>query len=269
MATKAAGLLAALALGLGAAARADVWDLGTDNDDDTGSDNEIVHGISQVHDLGAQAAGTVEDEDWYPLNLAHGRSIEVRVEGITGDLSNGPASPIVELRTAAGVFVQGAELATDFGRARSLRFASTSSGTIGHTSYFVRVANPACATGCTGDDEYRIRAYDTTLALPRFNNTGGQVTVLILQNPTSRPIFYVASAWTNGGVYLGSFGSTVAPYATAVTNVGTVNSGELANQSGSLVIRNNGPYQGLAGKGVAVEPATGFTFDTALTAAPQ
>lgn len=268
MATKAAAFLAALVLGA-AAARADVWDLGADNDNGTGSDNEIVHGISQVHDLGAQAGGTVEDEDWYPLNLAHGRSVEVRVEGITGDLSNGPASPVVELRTGAGAVVEAAGLSTDFGRARSLRFASTSNGAVGYTSYFVRVANAACGTGCTGDDQYRIRAFDTTLALPRFNNTSGQVTVLVLQNPSGRTIVYSAGAWTAGGVYLGSFAGVLAPYATSVTNLSAVNAGALANQSGSLIIRNDGPYQGLTGKGAAVEPATGFTFDTALTAAPQ
>ena len=48
-----------------------------------------------------------------------------------------------------------------------------------------------------------------------------------------------------------------------------VNGGALGGTSGSLVIRHNGPYLGLAGKGVAIEPATGFTFDTAVTPAPR
>jgi hypothetical protein len=270
MATKAAALLAALALGLGAAARADVWDLGTDTDNDSGSDNEIVHGLSQVHDLAAQAGGTVADEDWYPFRLAHGRSFELRVDGMTGDLAGGTHIPTVELRAGDGTtVVQTAESATSFGIARSLRVASNVNGTVGDTTYYVRVANPGCALTCTANDEYRIRAFDTTLALPRFNNTNGQVTVLILQNPGNRTTTYSAAAWTNGGVYLGSFGAVLAPYETSVTNLSTVNSGALANQSGSLVIRNDGPYLGLAGKGVAVEPATGFTFDTALTPVPR
>ena len=267
MATKVAALLAALALGA-AAARADVWDRGTDNDDDAGSDNEIVHGISQVHDLGAQAG--VADEDWYPLRLAYGRSFEIRVEGMTGDVTSGSNAPTVDLLASDGTtLVKEAEDVTAFGRARSLRFGSTSNGAVGYTSYFVRVANAACGTSCTGEDEYRIRAYDTTLTLPRFNNTNGQVTVLILQNPSSRAIVYWAGVWTSGGVYLGSHAAVVAPYATSVTNLSTVNAGALNNQSGSLVILNDGPYQGLTGKGVAIEPATGFTFDTALTVAPQ
>ena len=269
MATKTAAFVAALALGA-AAAQADVWDRGGDTDNDTGSDNEIVHGINQVHDLGAQAGGTVADQDWYSFRLAYGRSFEIRVDGMTGDVATGTSAPSVELLASDGTtVVQTAEEATDFGRARSLRVASMSNGAVGYTTYYVRVSNAGCALTCTADDQYRIRAFDTTLALPRFNNTNGQVTVLVVQNPSSRQIVFLAGVWTAGGVYLGSFGAVVPPYGSSVTNLSTVNAGALNNQSGSLIFRNDGPYQGLTGKGVAVEPATGFTFDTALGAAPQ
>jgi hypothetical protein len=57
-------------------ARGDVWDVGGDNDNDSGSDNELVHGLSQIHDMAAQHNGTVEDEDWYPLRHACNSSEE-------------------------------------------------------------------------------------------------------------------------------------------------------------------------------------------------
>jgi hypothetical protein len=38
----------------------------------------------------------------------------------------------------------------------------------------------------------------------------------------------------------------------------------LAGQAGSITVRHDGPYGALQGKAVAVEPATGFTFDTPL-----
>jgi hypothetical protein len=268
MARKAAIWLAAALIGV-ATAQADVWDLGTDPDNDTGSDNEIVHGLSQVHDLAAQAGGTVEDVDWYPLRMPDSRSFEIRIDGLTGDTA-GLVNPFLELLASDGTtVVASADVATDFGVARSLRFASTIMGGTGYTTYFVRVASPLCGLNCTGSDEYRIHAFDTTLALPRYNNGNGQVTFLILQNPTNRSVNFFAGAFSANGSLVGAFGATLAPYATSVTNLSTVNGGALNNTSGSMVIRNDGPYQGLTGKGVALEPATGFTFDTPVTPAPR
>jgi hypothetical protein len=39
--------------------------------------------------------------------------------------------------------------------------------------------------------------------------------------------------------------------------------------SGSLTISHDGPFGALSGKAVAVEPATGFTFDTPLLPRPR
>jgi hypothetical protein len=43
----------------------------------------------------------------------------------------------------------------------------------------------------------------------------------------------------------------------------------LAGASGSASIAHDGGWGGLAAKGVAVEPATGFTFDTPATTLPR
>jgi hypothetical protein len=43
----------------------------------------------------------------------------------------------------------------------------------------------------------------------------------------------------------------------------------LAGRSGSAQIAQLGGYAALAGKAVALEPATGFTFDTLVTPVPR
>ena len=265
---KLAAFCLAACLGAGGAG-ADVWDLGSDPDNDPGTDNEIVHGLSQVHDMAAQSGGTVRDADYYALRLPNSRSYEIRIDGFTGDTA-GTTAPEISLLAADGTTIVAlAESVTNFGVAKSLRVASTVMGGTGFTTHFVLVANANCGFTCTGTDEYRIRAFDTTLALPRYNNTGGQVTVLVVQNPTNRSVNWFAGAFSATGALQGTFGAILAPYATSVVNLSTVSGGGLNNTSGSLVIRNDGPYQGLAGKAVALEPATGFTFDTPLSAAPQ
>ena len=64
----------------------------------------------------------------------------------------------------------------------SLRWENTTSLTV--VNQHLRV-DGACATPCGPDDVYRIRAFETTYSIPRFNNAGSQVTVLLLQNPTA------------------------------------------------------------------------------------
>jgi hypothetical protein len=77
---------------------------------------------------------------------------------------------------------------------------------------------------------YRIRAYETTYSIPRFNNAGSQVTVLLLQNPT--------------------------PYT-------------LQGKGGSITVSNDGRYGDMAGKAIALEPATGFSFDSPMVPRPR
>ena len=60
----------------------------------------------------------------------------------------------------------------------------------------VRVRSTGCALDCGPDDVYRVRAYETTSAVPRFNNSGTQVTVLALQNPTSHAIAGEVYFWS-------------------------------------------------------------------------
>jgi hypothetical protein len=261
-------LAVAAALALDTFALADVWDVGTDNDNDSGSDNEIVHGLSQVHDVAAQSGGTVMDVDWFTFRFPSGRSFEILVDGITGDVSNGTTSPAVQLIASDGTTVdQDSEPVTSFGVARSLRaYSGLAPGAAPvYYSSFLRISNPACGLTCAANDQYRIRAFETTLTLPRFNNSGTQTTILILQNPTGKVVLGTAHAMSASGTVLGSLTFAVQPYGTYVATLSAVLGGVLNGQSGSLIISHNGPYGVLSGKGVALEPSTGFTFDTALS----
>jgi hypothetical protein len=250
------------------AIRADVWDVGADNDNDFGSDNELVHGLQQVHDLAAQAGGTIQDVDWYRFNWPGSSSFEVVMDGLTGDVSNGTTQPVLEMMGEDGTTNQGVSLPiTGFGVARSLR--GTSGLVIQEVVRYVRVSGASCGLGCTANDQYRIRFYDTTAAVPRFNNANGQVTVFVLQNTTQEPVSGYVVALGPDGSFLDSFNFDLAPLQVSTFNLATVGTGYLNGKSGALRIVNDAPYGRLAGKAVALEPSTGFTFDTPMVYRPH
>jgi hypothetical protein len=109
-----------------------------------------------------------------------------------------------------------------------------------------------------------LRAWETTASVPRFNNAG-QTTVLLLQNLTDDPVNTMVHAWSPSGSLLGQHNALLQPRALLVLNTGTIAPGA----SGSLTIWHTGPYGGLAGKTVALEAATGFSFDSPLVYRPR
>ncbi len=244
--------------------QADVWDEGGDADNTCGStpDNDLIHGVSQVHDLGA-LPGPAIDQDFYTFGSRAYSSYEVVVDGTTGDLNNG-GNPDFSFERVDGscTFVQGFVDAGGFGFSRSIRWQT------GGTTFFgaIRVGSGACGTSCTAADQYHLRFYDTTYSIPRFNNSATQLTVLIVQNPTHYPADVTAWFFNGAGSLLASQAFTLAPRSTNVINTSGVPA--LNGQSGSIVVSNTARYGDLAGKAVAVEPATGFTFDTAMVARP-
>ncbi len=96
--------------------------------------------------------------------------------------------------------------------------------------------------------------------MPRFNNSGTQITVLFIQNPTDYTITGTVFFWNTSGAAAGSSPFTLPPKAMTVLNTSTVAPGI----GGSLTIVNDGRYGDLSGKAVALEPATGFSFDTPM-----
>ena len=127
---------------------------------------------------------------------------------------------------------------------------------------YVRVRSAGCTTTCGPEDVYRIRAWDTTLVVARFNNSATQVTVLVLQNTIDATVAGHAHFWNTAGALVGTQHFTMGPKAAYVVNTSTVPG--VAGVGGTITLSHDGPYGTLMGKAVAVEPATGFTFDTAL-----
>ena len=94
-----AALVGACLLAAAPARAIDVWDASTEDDNASGTDNGLTHGVEQAHDLGAEAG--VADQDWYTLDSAGRSSYEVLVDGTTGDmnLSTGDVTRLAKRRT--------------------------------------------------------------------------------------------------------------------------------------------------------------------------
>jgi hypothetical protein len=103
----------------------------------------------------------------------------------------------------------------------------------------------------------------------RFNNSGTQTTVLVIQNPTNVPVNATLYFWSESGTLVASqaLSPPLDPKATLVVNTSLIPG--LAGQGGSVTVSHNAPYGALSGKTVALEPSTGFSFDTPLLARPR
>jgi hypothetical protein len=255
--------MASLAFGagilLGLPARADQWDLGADPDNGPGTDNAPFHGAEQVHDLGA-LPGPAPDQDWYIAHTDRYSSYEFLVYGQTGDVDFLNSS--IQLVNAQGNAEQTSVLTESF--VRSLTFQR---GALAGHEIFIRVRNlgTGCGIGCTGADTYRVRFYDTTYTIPRFNNSGTQSTALLIQNNTRRScrmnIFYFN---VEGDVLTGTNSIQIAPLGLEVVPLaGGV------DRSGSARVAHECGYGSLSGKAVSIEPATGLTFDTPMLPRPR
>ena len=252
-------LLCTLAfVALCATARADVWDTQVDNDNTANTDNELVHGTQQLHDM-ATLPGPALDEDWYAIGQTPYSSFEIVVDSTSGDLS---ISGVVLRRVIQTGAPQQTSVPIGPGLvySRSLRWANDTSTAIANE--WIRVEAPFCQLTCNADDVYQIRAYETTIAVSRFNNAGGQVTALIAQNPTHYAANATAYLWNGAGTLLGSFPMALPARSTFVANLSTAAGGVAANLAGSLTITSDARYGDLAVKATAVDPATGFSFDT-------
>ena len=116
------------------------------------------------------------------------------------------------------------------------------------------------------NDAYELRAFDTTCAIPRFNNSGTQNTVLLLQNPADYTISGNAFFWNTSGTQVGAPAPfSLGPRQTLVLNT----AGVVPGASGAVTITQDGRFGDLQGKSVALEPSTGFSFDTPMVYRPH
>jgi hypothetical protein len=255
-----------LALGIGLAllvlphpGSADVWDANDVEDDAVFSDNEVSHGTVQVHDLLAQ--GGLADQDWYRVQSRPRSSYEATIEGMTGRLSAGSiTNPTFDRMSGDGSTVLGSGLGfpgSIFPYSRTLRWQNTTA--VGDENY-LRVANAGCNTVCDVNDQYTMRFFETTMAIPRFNNAGSQVTVLLIQNPASYTIGGVSFFWDSAGTLLGQ-----SPFSLPAHGLLTLNTASIApGVGGSVTVTHDGRFSDLVGKAVALEPSTGFSFDSLM-----
>jgi hypothetical protein len=245
----------ALALLVTAPAFADVWDLQTINDDSgTVTRNELVHGTTQTHDL-AVRPGPLADQDWYRMWQKPYASYEVLVDGLSGDVAQLPPGILHRLDGTTVLQESGSIVGNSFTRA--LWWINTTTSSV---SQLIRVANPACGTSCGADDTYTIRARETTVNVARWNASGTQATVLVTQNTSEHPVAARFHYWNGAGTLLQTVEASLPPKTQTVVNLATIPG--LSGQSGHITIAFAGAYGALNVKAVALEPATGFTFDT-------
>lgn len=231
-------------------------------EDDDGIDSarptELSHGLRLRAAL-RPPAGRVTDRDLYVLVQQPWASYEVVADETSGD-----AIPLEVRRLAAdGTTVLQSATAVGTGGSVSLRWQNAGAATV--TDQHLRVESAACGTACGDDDTYRLRFYETTLSSTRFNNAGGQVTVVLLQNTTDATVNGRLILWAPEGLFSSPNVFAIPAHGLLVVNTATI----WTDGSGSLTVTHDGPYGSLVGKAVALEPATGFSFDTPLTCRPR
>jgi uncharacterized repeat protein (TIGR01451 family) len=219
--------------------------------------SELVHGTHAVRSLDNSGPGG-STHLFFMLQEPRS-SYEVVVDGVTGDIASGAGTgPSLQLLGADATTVLQTATAAGAGASRSLRFANTTASE--RSDQFVRVRSAGCTVSCGPQDVYRIRAWDTTYRVPRFNNSSSQSTVLLLENLRTSTVGGTVWFWSSSGALLGSQAFSIPGHGLFALSTPTV----VPGASGNITISQDGGYGALSGKAVAVEAATGFTFDTSL-----
>ena len=222
----------------------------------------------QSRDL--QAIGGVADIDWIAIWMRPLRSYEVFLSNQRSILDISSLQRMNSTRTITLQSSDGIWSGPGF---------NTSGG-----NWYLRWEMPANAIGNTLVNWIRIegQAYsgantiyslvfrDTTLFCPRFNNTNSQVSVLMLQGVlegTDSCDFH-AHFSNEAGTLLGSQAGTINADRMVIV-INTPNVAGVANHKGGAQITHTCGYGNLKAKVVALEPATGFSFDTPCTVREQ
>jgi hypothetical protein len=263
-----AALFMTLACVSGPAWAIDPWEHGLGGSDDfvETATNTVVHGRAQTHDLESEALAFL-DIDYMRVPIRDRQSYEARVYSASIRMavpSGGCGGACADFGrySSAGALIQNAAAVEGDVLSAAVRWtANTADG-----FEFLRVASQSGVAGLA-TDQYTIEVTNTTLFAPRFNNSGTQVTILLLQNTTTTAVGGIVNFWNPLGALLGSLGFSIAPNGSAVFNTSTLPG--VGGASGAISVTQNGGYAALTGKAVALEPATGFTFDTPLLPLPR
>jgi hypothetical protein len=228
-------------------------------DNDFRTMNEPRHGDVQVgHDF-----HSATDADWVRIRTHPRRSYEVLVSSgsipwMSGTCPTNDCATLAMVNAGGTVLNPGNSDGAPSGAPAGFSRVSWGTGELVDTFYLRALSN----TGLAGLS-YDLSFHETTMFLPRFNNSGTQVTVVVVQNTHPTGIAGHIHFYDGSGVPLHSEPFLLSPNASLVFPSHTIPA--LANKSGSATIAHTARYGGIAGKAVAVEPATGFTFDTAFT----
>jgi hypothetical protein len=90
---------------------------------------------------------------------------------------------------------------------------------------------------------------------------------LLLQNPTVYTITGHAHFWDGGGTLVYTQTFSLGPKGLYGLNTSTVPA--LQGKGGTITVSNDGRYGDLTGKATALEPATGFSFDSLMVSRPR
>lgn len=232
--------------------RADQWDGGQIGDDNAlaSTANHLLHGSNQQHVMQGDA-----DNDYARVVSEARHSYEVRLEVACPVTSGYVRFTRVD---TSDILLQTASLSAD-GQIGTLRWTPASTVT-----EYVKGEGLA-ALGTTGCP-YVLELYDTTLFAPRWNNSSSQITVVIFQNTTPAAVAGTLHFFDTGGVLLHTQAVSMVANGGFVLNTGTVLA--LQGFSGNVRLTHDAPFGAIKGKAVALEPATGFTFDTLFESLP-
>jgi hypothetical protein len=221
---------------------------------------ELSHGSVVSSDLAA-LPGPVARIRRYGVSQKPYASYEVVTDASSGDIG-----PTLNLqRIAADGTTAQASTAVGVGYSRSLRWMNAQASPVDTEG--VQVSSGQCGTNCGTDDTFRIRMYETTYTIPRFNNSGSQITILILQNPTDYSVSGNIYFWSATGTLLATRPFNLDPKNMLGLNTSTV--AGATGVGGTMTVAHDARYGDLAGKTVALEPSTGFSFDSPMVSRPR
>jgi hypothetical protein len=186
----------------------------------------------------------------------------VALDEASGDYRSGALPVGLDRIGPDTVAVLQAGSAAGAGRARVLRWQNSTSA---EETQVVRVRSQGCSTDCGADDTYRLRAYLSSGSFSRFNTTGDQETVVVLQNARATSVTGTLWIWDPAGGLRASHPFVLTSHRVLLLNLASI----VPASSGSITVTHDGGYGGLSGKAVAIQPATGFSFDTPLRVAPR
>lgn len=236
-------------------------------DDNVLTNNTLSHGLVQDHDLAQDGGGN--DQDWLVAATIARHSYEARISGTSigfNLISCGTCAQFERVNGAGVIVTEDTSVfipaATNGSYDRTVRWIADSTT----VNDFIRVKG-ASDFAENASSVYTLRFWDTTYSIPRWNNTGEQVTVLLISNLNASAVDGQIDFYDANGTLLHTEPFTVGETGLYMLNTAALPA--LAGNSGHAYVAHLGGYGGLAGKAVGLEPSTGFAFDTPMMPIPH